>query len=69
MMITDNLITGEEEHFHDVIKSHTCRGSPTGMSSEPMLGSQPEGLALGGGAPRTFGFDGQLGLSAGAPRD
>ena len=30
---------------------------------------QPWGLALGGGAPRAFGFEGQWGLSTGAPQD
>ena len=53
----------EDSRFHDIVKSNTCSGSPTGVSSEPTLGSQPGGLASGGGAPRTFG------LSAGAPQD
>ena len=49
----------EDSRFHDIIKSHTCSGSPTGVSSEPTLGSQPGGLASEGGA---------FGLSAGAPQ-
>ena len=72
-----------EGKFHDIIKSYTCwvgnpqigkylyhRGSPTGVRVVRHISGLPTGgLALGGGAPRVFGFDSQWGLSAGAPQD
>ena len=35
----------------------------------PTSGSLAEGLAIGTGAPRAFGFEGQQGLCAGPPQD
>ena len=73
----------QEGHNHSKSKSHNCwvgdsqtrehlyhRSPPTGVKVlSPTSGSQPGGLAMGGGIPRESDFEGQWDLIAGLRQD